>query len=189
MHIRVRKCSSLAHPYLNIIILLCNTPFRWIKEQRNGIVIHKLEFSSHGLNVSTKAQFRPFILLDITEDKFQRSRKKRSYATTCKPGYDKCCLRKFYVNFKDINWHDWIVQPRGYEVNYCEGRCTGTGTMSAYSHAFVKKQLLSRSKKTKLQICCIPLKFDSLALLYFDVEGTIRKQVLQGMSVLECGCV
>ena len=93
------------------------------------------------------------------------------------------------MNFKDINWHDWIVQPRGYEVNYCEGRCTGTGTMSAYSHAFVKKQLLSRNKKTKLQICCIPLKFDSLALLYFDVEGTIRKQVLEGMSVLECGCV
>ena len=148
-----------------------------------------LQFLAHGLNISTKPRFRPFLVLDIVEKKFQRVRKKRSYAATCVPGFNKCCLKKFYVKFKDINWHDWIIQPDGYQVNYCEGRCTGTGIMSAYSHAFIKKQLLSRRKEINLKICCIPLKFDKLPLLHYDEVGSIHKTVLEDMSVLECGCV
>ena len=157
--------------------------------QKGKATIHMLQFSSQGLKISTKSRFRPFIVLDIIESKYQHRRKKRSYAATCVPGFNKCCLRQLYVKFKDINWHDWIIKPDGYQVNYCEGRCTGAGTISAYTHAFIKKEMLSRGTKINLQICCIPLKFDKLPLLHYDEEGSIHKTELDDISVLECGCV
>ena len=173
----------------HITDLSCTLLFRWLRLQEGKGTIHMLQFSSHGLKISMKPRFRPFIVLDVTESKFRRGRKKRSYAATCVPGFNKCCLRQLHVKFKDIKWNDWIIQPDGYQVNYCEGRCTGTGTMSAYSHAFIKKEMLSRGIKKNLQICCIPLKFDKLPLLHYDEEGSIHKTVLEDMSVLECGCV
>ena len=166
-----------------------NQSFRWVAQTQGRAVIHRLRFTSDGLTINTKPRFRPFIVLKIIETKPLKRRKKRSYAATCVPGFEKCCLRKLYVKFKDLNWHDWIIEPDGYQVNYCEGRCTGTGIMAAYSHAYIKTQLLSSKKKKDLKICCIPLKFDNLPLLHYDEGRSIHKTVLEGMSVLECGCV
>lgn len=162
---------------------------RWVGQSRGKAVFHKLHFSSPGLQISTRPRFRPFLVLEIIEVKPMRGRKKRSYGTTCVPGYERCCLRKLYVKFKDIHWDDWIIEPDGYEVNYCEGRCTGAGIMPPYNHALVKHELISRRKNTNMRICCSPLKFDSLPLLHFDREGQIQRRELPDMSVLKCGCI
>ena len=163
---------------------------KWLNEEPSQSVMHALRFSCKGLKICTKARYRPFLMLKVKEKQLVKGRKKR-FAIRCVPGYDKCCMRKLFVTFKEMNWNDWVIEPSGFWVNYCEGRCMGAGTMLSYSHAFVKEKLmkLSLHSKKPLDICCIPLKFDKLTLLHFDGEGVIHKTELQNMSVLECGCV
>lgn len=163
---------------------------KWVDDESSQSIVHALRFSCKGLKICRKARYRPFLMLKVEEQKLAKGRKKR-FARRCVPGYDKCCMRKLFVTFKEMNWNDWVIEPSGYWVNYCEGRCTGVGTMPSYSHAFVKEKLMKLSLYTKksLDICCIPLKFDKLTLLHFDGEGVIHKTELPNMAVLECGCV
>ncbi len=160
----------------------------WKKRHGRSANTHSLEVvCSHcesTLNICRNSRYRPFIVLKLTERK--RRRKRRSYAMNCAPGYEKCCRRKLYINFKDINWQDWIIEPSGVEMNHCEGRCTGPGVISAKSHAFVKQKL---TRHKFLKVCCVPIKFSPLTLLHFDETGLIHKTVLRDMIVEECGCV
>eukprot|EP00795_Rhopilema_esculentum_P004633 gene4633-20908_t len=160
----------------------------WQHQMSGNSVKHRVQIKGANLTITTKIRYRPFMVLKLKE-KSSRRRTRRSYAKECVPGYDKCCLRKLFVRFRDINWHDWIIKPDGYQVNYCEGRCTGTGITSARSHAFIKRNLIASRKHPDLQTCCVPLKFEPLTLLHHDDDGTILKSSLQNMSVLECGCV
>eukprot|EP00794_Sanderia_malayensis_P008048 gene8048-8911_t len=140
--------------------------------------------------VSTKPRYRPFLLIDISDMKKSNTRKRRSNSVDCIPGYDKCCRQSLYVSFKEIGWHDWIIEPAGFDVNFCEGRCTGSSVMGAKTHGFVKKELMSRKmKKELLSVCCVPTKFGMLTLLHFDADGFVFKRTLKNMVVKECGCL
>eukprot|EP00794_Sanderia_malayensis_P007725 gene7725-8564_t len=147
------------------------------------------ECADKKLKVCKKPKYRPFILLQLTEkNNKKKRRKRRSTAINCVPGYEKCCLRKLYVSFKDIHWDDWVIEPAGYEVNYCEGNCAGITPQSHHgSHAFVKQKLTS--SHSHLNICCVPVKFSSLTLLHYNDRGTIHQTVLKNMTVDECRCV
>lgn len=47
----------------------------------------------------------------------------RRSSNECSPHlYSNCCLKQFYVNFTEIGWHNWILQPPGYYANYCAGK-------------------------------------------------------------------
>ena len=141
------------------------------------------------LQVSARPRYRPFLLIRTSERKREHKRTKRSYSVECIPGYDKCCRQSLYVSFKEIGWHDWIIEPVGFDVNFCEGRCSGETVMVAKSHGFVKKELMRFKKNNFLSVCCVPTKFGSLTLLHFDEDGFIFKTTLEHMVVRECGCM
>ena len=166
---------------------------KWTQREQNNTFVHALKFMCNNcqssLKICSKSRYRPFVVIKITEKKQRSERKRRSYAVNCAPGYEKCCRRRLYVNFKEIKWQDWIIEPAGFEVNYCEGRCTGTGVLSARSHAYVKQRLMGNNKHSYLTVCCVPVKFSSLTLLHYDEEGLIHKTVLKNMTVEKCGCV
>ncbi len=145
---------------------------------------------SSKFQVNNKPRYRPFLLIETSERKPMNARKRRSLSVDCIPGYDKCCRQSLYVSFKEIGWHDWIIEPAGFDVNFCEGRCTGSSVLAAKSHGFVKKELMSRLKKNNvLSVCCVPTKFGVLTLLHFDEDGFIFKTTLKNMVVQECGCL
>lgn len=139
--------------------------------------------------VANRPRYRPFLLIKTSEKKQKHIRKRRSFSVDCIPGYDKCCRQSLYVSFKEIGWDDWIIEPSGFEVNVCQGRCTGTSIFFAKGHGFVKKELMRARKSAFLSVCCVPTKFDLLTLLHFDEDGFIFKTSLENMVVQECGCM
>ena len=144
---------------------------------------------SGNFKVSNKPRYRPFLLLKTSERRHKHVRKRRSFSVDCIPGYDKCCRQSLYVTFKEIGWHDWIIEPTGFEVNACKGRCSGGGIYVAKGHGFVKKELMRKKKNNFLSVCCVPTKFGRLTLLHFDEDGLIFKTTLKNMVVKECGCM
>lgn len=67
--------------------------------------------------------------------------------------YKNCQIQMLYVNFKDLNWQDWIIAPPGYPAYYCSGECNFplNAHMNATNHAIVQTlvHLLSPSKVMK----------------------------------------
>ena len=167
----------------------------WIESRKNLNKIQSFRISCQdckhhrGFKVSNKPRYRPFLLIKTSERKHKHIRKRRSFSVDCIPGYDKCCRQSLYVTFKEIGWHDWIIEPAGFEVNVCKGRCSGTAIYFAKRHGFVKKELMRKKKNTFLSVCCVPTKFGMLTLLHFDEDGFIFKTTLENMVVKECGCM
>ena len=167
----------------------------WTRNKKNSdqhysirIICANCNAGNH-LKVSTKPRYRPFLLVKTSEKRQKHARKRRSVSVDCIPGYDKCCRKSLYVSFREIGWHDWIIEPSGIEVNVCKGRCSGGAIDVAKSHGFVKKELMRSKKGSLFSICCVPTKFDKLTLLHFDEDGFIFKTTLENMIVKECGCM
>ncbi len=162
---------------------------KWTHRYKSKTHTHTLKIECEGcgakLKICKRPKYRPFLVLKLTEKK--QRRKRRSDEDYCATGYDKCCRQRLYINFKDIGWHDWIIEPAGFEVNYCEGRCRGAGIIPARSHVFVKQELAK--SHSYLNICCVPVKFSSLTILHFDNHGLIHKTTLKNMTVKKCECV
>ncbi|XP_044742085.1 inhibin beta chain-like [Chrysoperla carnea] len=103
----------------------------------------------------------------------------------------QCCKQRFYVNFTDLGWSDWILAPQGYYANYCMGSCnsvhrTPDTFLNYYTHVIYEYQKYGDLKG--LQPCCAPVKFSSTSLIYFGPDSNIIKRDLPKMTVDECGC-
>ncbi|XP_077981394.1 growth/differentiation factor 8-like [Glandiceps talaboti] len=164
---------------------------RW---QNHGHVAHSLiarcencpDLSGDESPVVTDGEKRPFILINPSE---RRSRIRRN--AQCVDGMSKCCMGRFYVDFEDINWHDWIIQPRGFYANYCNGSCDGT-TFPRYHHTLVMVRARGArengNRRDELTPCCSPTKMSALSLIYYNNDGYIITKTLPNMKVEACGC-
>ena len=98
----------------------------WMKTTRrdDGVVqvtcrtCRKLRHHRQSAPIEINGENRPIIVINIGA---RRQRTKRS-SSDCRFG---CCMEHFYVNFTEIGWNDWIIQPKGYVANHCTGSCTG----------------------------------------------------------------
>ncbi|KAK9528761.1 hypothetical protein VZT92_012907 [Zoarces viviparus] len=75
--------------------------------------------SLHG---SADTANQPFLVAQVhlRDDHSKHTLRKR--ALRCGENVSVCCKREFYIKFKDIQWHDWIIAPEGYHMNYCMER-------------------------------------------------------------------
>ncbi|XP_049954663.1 inhibin beta chain-like [Schistocerca serialis cubense] len=142
--------------------------------------------SSLGLSNDTQ---RPFLVVHTDPTAIRRVRRR---ALDCTDG-DKgpCCKNKFYVNFTEIGWEDWIIAPSGYYANYCRGDCGGPHrTPDSYVnfHTPPLEEYRKMDSLPGLQLCCAPLKFSSMSLIYWGLDNKIIKRDLPKMVVDECGC-
>lgn len=133
---------------------------------------------------------RPFLVVHIEPNVIKRNRRRAldcSIATKT-----QCCKQRFYVSFKALGWDDWIIAPPGYYANYCSGNCGGglnrtpDTFLTYYSHVF--HEVRKYNKLNGNQLCCAPLKFSSMSLIYFGPDSKIIKRDLPKMVVDECGC-
>ncbi|KAM9447063.1 bone morphogenetic protein 10 [Clarias gariepinus] len=103
----------------------------------------------------------------------------------------QCKKSSLYVDFKDIGWDSWILEPQGYEAYECTGVCTYplTKHVTPTKHAIVQTLASLKSPKTVSRACCVPTKLDPISLLYLDDAGVVTYQYkFEGMVVAECGC-
>lgn len=119
------------------------------------------------------------------------ARRVRRRAVDCSGAAPReCCKEKFYVDFRELGWDDWIIAPHGYYANYCRGDCSGPRTPDRFQsyHSHVLEEYRKMDRLSGLQPCCAPLKFSSMSLIYFEENQKIVKRDLPKMVVEECGC-
>ncbi len=116
------------------------------------------------------------------------SRYRRSFSC---PSDGSCCLNRFYMNFTEIGWDDWILQPKGYDANYCAGSCLYSGNViqlhSRLLHTIAYSKRQNDQDYASLLPCCSPKRLSALRIIY-SVDGDIRTKKVADMKALECGC-
>lgn len=103
---------------------------------------------------------------------------------------ESCKRIPLSVDFKDIGWDTWIIQPLGYEAYACKGECNPplTSEVSPTKHAIVQTLLSLKSPERVSRACCVPTKLEPLSLLYHENEVITFNHKYEGMVVAECGC-
>lgn len=103
-----------------------------------------------------------------------------------------CCRKEFFVDFKEIGWEDWIIQPEGYHMNYCVGLCpmhmAGIPGLAASFHTAVLNLIKANNADAAVDSCCVPTQRRPLSLLYYDRDSNIIKTDIPDMIVDACGC-
>uniref|UniRef100_A0A8C0IHL0 Inhibin subunit beta C n=1 Tax=Bubo bubo TaxID=30461 RepID=A0A8C0IHL0_BUBBB len=101
-----------------------------------------------------------------------------------------CCRQEFFVDFKEIGWEDWIIQPEGYHMNYCAGLCplhmAGIPGLAASFHTAVLNLIKANNADAAMDSCCVPTQRRPLSLLYYDRDSNITD--IPDMIVDACGC-
>ncbi|XP_035464162.2 bone morphogenetic protein 10-like [Scophthalmus maximus] len=103
---------------------------------------------------------------------------------------ESCKRTPLFVDFKDIGWDTWIIQPLGYEAYECSGVCNPpmTSEVSPTKHAIVQTLLSVKSPERASRACCVPTKLEPISLLYLDNGVITFNHKYEGMVVAECGC-
>lgn len=150
-----------------------------------------------------RGRHRPFLELQTRRSDSDQADVRRKRSKLCGPSSTaetECCLETLYVNFTEIGWHTWILQPRGYETGYCKGRCQSTATRN---YNAIMKTILQRRRNEQQQApqampvdpemaqCCSPTRMLPLEILYAKVENNheqLSTAVLPAMIVDSCKC-
>ncbi|XP_030920428.1 inhibin beta C chain-like [Geospiza fortis] len=89
---------------------------------------------------------RPFV---VAKARSRTPHRVRRRGVDCGADSRMCCRREFFVDFKEIGWEDWIIQPEGYHMNYCSGLCplhmAGIPGLAASFHTAVLNRIKAAS--------------------------------------------
>ncbi|XP_035242864.1 inhibin beta B chain [Anguilla anguilla] len=142
---------------------------------------------------ASESAHRPFLVAQVRpreEDESGHARGKRSLR--CGEDVSICCKKDFYIKFRDIEWHEWIIAPEGYHMNYCMGKCpphlAGSPGIASSFHATVLSQLKANGIHTVVSSCCAPIQRRPLSMVYFNSQHSIVKTDVPDMIVESCGC-
>ncbi|XP_021398198.3 LOW QUALITY PROTEIN: inhibin beta C chain [Lonchura striata] len=131
----------------------------------------------------------PFV---VAQARARTPHRVRRRGVDCGADSRMCCRREFFVDFKEIGWEDWIIQPEGYHMNYCAGLCplhmAGIPGLAASFHTAVLNRIKAASAAAAVDSCCVPTQRRPLSLLYYDRDSNIVKTDIPDMIVDSCGC-
>lgn len=177
---------------------------RWVKKPRtnNGLV---LEMDPLHRNVNTGSvdmshlrlkrdghtdeywhEIQPTVVM-FSDDGQPKHRVKRAKVSV---PYEKCRRHSLYVDFKLVEWQDWIVAPPGYDAYFCDGECEFplAGHLNATNHAIIQTLVNSRYPERVPKACCIPSELSPITMLYVDEYKNVVLKNYQNMVVQACGC-
>lgn len=141
--------------------------------------------------VLARAAHRPFVTARVRVGGQHRVRRR---GIDCQGRSKMCCRQEFFVDFREIGWHDWIIQPEGYAMNFCTGQCplhvAGMPGIAASFYTSVLNLLKVNTAAgiTRGSSCCVPTVRRPLSLLYYDRDSNIVKTDIPDMVVEACGC-
>uniref|UniRef100_A0AC35UHN4 S-(hydroxymethyl)glutathione dehydrogenase n=1 Tax=Rhabditophanes sp. KR3021 TaxID=114890 RepID=A0AC35UHN4_9BILA len=101
-----------------------------------------------------------------------------------------CRLHGLYVEFKDLGWDRFVIAPKGYQANYCDGACSFplTANMNATNHAIIKTlvRMIDQTKADSAK--CAPVLLSPMKILFVDDKNNVVMKRYQSMLVKLCGC-
>ncbi|XP_045709524.1 embryonic growth/differentiation factor 1 [Phyllostomus hastatus] len=105
-----------------------------------------------------------------------------------------CRARRLYVSFREVGWHHWVIAPRGFLANYCQGQCSLSATLPgpsgppALNHAVLRALMYSAAPGAAGLPCCVPARLSPISVLFFDNSDNVVLRHYEDMVVDECGC-
>ncbi|XP_062985978.1 inhibin beta B chain-like [Elgaria multicarinata webbii] len=112
---------------------------------------------------------------------------------SCDENSDVCCRKDYYVNFRDIGWDKWIIEPKGYHMNYCMGKCPTPlsirpGIASSIPTAILNLLKLKDPSLHGVESSCAPTRVGGIYMVYYDNSNNLIKMDVADMVVEACGC-
>uniref|UniRef100_A0AAV2IZ85 SMAD family member n=1 Tax=Knipowitschia caucasica TaxID=637954 RepID=A0AAV2IZ85_KNICA len=100
---------------------------------------------------------------------------------------EACKRTPLFVEFKDIGWDNWIIQPLGYEAFECRGECYPplTSEVTPTRHAVVQTLLSVKNPDRVARACCVPTKLEPISLLYQENGVITFNHKYEGMVVAD----
>lgn len=101
-----------------------------------------------------------------------------------------CEKQAFYVTFKDLKWHEWIIAPTGFHAFYCSGECSFplNPMKNPTNHAIVQTLANLVHPKRVPRACCVPTKLGPLSVLYYTADTNVKLSKYTNMIAKSCGC-
>lgn len=144
------------------------------------------------MDIYERAEFRERLGRMARNQSITRQRRSadNENTITIQPNTTETCTRhELYVDFQNIGLSS-IIAPPGYSAYQCKGMCesplsqdqrpTNHATIQAIVH---KVGLVKDVEKP----CCVPIKLESISILFFDSENVVLKNY-EDMVAERCGC-
>lgn len=97
-----------------------------------------------------------------------------------------CCLREFTIDFhRDLNM-TWILSPRSYQVNYCDGQCPDYWPSGTLNTMFLKNYRVNNPLSAP-EPCCTAATTSSLTMVVV-IDNRILYNHVPDMIVNSCVC-
>lgn len=93
-----------------------------------------------------------------------------------------CEKAAWKVNFADMGWHNFIISPKEISTHDCMGECSNGVDKSIPNHLKLMRILRKRSG------CCIPTKYGSIPIMFYDKFDNIVIKTYNNIIVKQCGC-
>ncbi len=172
-----------AYEWLNLnitdIVAAWKSDFSQVVEQRCLRVACESCGETPSFNpLITEPHNQPLVEI-ITTPRESLSRKRRNDTS--------CCVQRWFVNFTDVGWNDWIFQPRGYEANFCKGSCKDVLT-NTYRKLMGDAYRQGVNTDKDLIGCCKPKQMLPLHILYMTEDNIQRHTTIPNMQVVSCDC-
>lgn len=106
-----------------------------------------------------------------------------------------CSKKSLLIDFMDLSFSDWIIQPMRFRSNYCSGGCKFPSNKKITNSNYATLQSIMNSlnflntRNSIPELCCTPSKTQSLPILYIDknsIDHVVK--LLPDMIVNECSC-
>ncbi|KAF1744385.1 hypothetical protein MXB_596 [Myxobolus squamalis] len=107
-----------------------------------------------------------------------------SRSDECEEGI-QCCPVKTIVDFEELGWNKWILQPKIFKLSYCSGPCNSPqNRYSVHSNILRRMIHVQKEKAPKLELCCAPHEMIDYSILYYDENGMISSTRIPDMERL-----
>lgn len=102
-----------------------------------------------------------------------------------------CSRRNLRVDFADIGWSEWVIEPKAFDAYYCAGTCGFPMPKVARPSNHATIQSIVRAVGIIPGVpepCCVPESTSPLAVLYRDESRNPVLKIYPNMSVQSCSC-
>ncbi len=127
--------------------------------------------------------------IEVEQDRrFRRQAQQGSGVGYCNENRTTCCLKPLTIDFIEDLGFDFVIQPKRFNANYCEGFCPEVSEeyMTPQLFEFLSR-LGDNSPAGSVEPCCAGNTYQSLEVL-MRVNGVLIIEELQQVVVNSCRC-
>ena len=126
----------------------------------------------------------------INFNKMMVNRRNKNNKHPDDPAKQVCRGVPFNIDFKEMNWHDWVLAPKNYVSQRCQGICSFPiqQQQNATSHALIQSLQNLISGGEYPEPCCAPYQMSPLHIFLLDAYSNAVIKEYVDMKVDSCGC-